>query len=260
MMSPLMATSVRRFDAWLRMVAGTALLLALSSALGAQGPSLFSREWYAQFSGPYSQPLEPFRIVGNIYYVGAQNIASYLIATPQGHILIDSGTTEMHDGIVGGVERFGDVASVRVSNSTEEVEIGDRLVPAPRETVVNYVPHPPARPVDGHIIAAARDAVEFGRGSIVTIDRGARDGLDIGAVLAIYRVVPPIVDPRPSKEPDRIAQWLDVTTWYQPERFVHVPDERTGLMFVFRVFDRVSYAVVLNTTDSINLGDWVRQP
>ena len=63
-----------------------------------------------------------------------------------------------------------------------------------------------------------------------------------------------------AKEPDRIAQWLDVTTWYQPERYVHVPEERTGLMFVFRVFDRVSYAVVLNTTDAINLGDWVREP
>ena len=110
-----MTTSVRRFDAWLRMVAGTALLCALSGALGAQGPSLFSREWYAQFSGPYSQPLEPFRIVGNIYYVGAQNIASYLIATPQGHILIDSGTTEMHDGIVGGVERLGyKVSDIRI--------------------------------------------------------------------------------------------------------------------------------------------------
>ena len=79
-----------------------ALVLALSAVALAQGPGprLFSREWYAQFSGPYSQPVEPFRIVGNIYYVGAVNIASYLIATPQGHILIDSGTTEMHDGIV----------------------------------------------------------------------------------------------------------------------------------------------------------------
>jgi metallo-beta-lactamase class B len=68
---------------------------------------MFSREWYAQFSGEYSQPIAPFRIVGNIYYVGALNIASYLIATPQGHILIDSGTTEMHDAIVSSVEQLG---------------------------------------------------------------------------------------------------------------------------------------------------------
>ena len=88
-----------------------ALLLALSTIVAAQGPRLFSREWYAQFSGAYSQPVAPFRIVGNIYYVGAANIASYLIATPQGHILIDSGMTEMHDGITSSVERLGYVVS-----------------------------------------------------------------------------------------------------------------------------------------------------
>ena len=87
------------------------LLLALSTIVVAQGPRLFSREWYAQFSGAYSQPVAPFRIVGNIYYVGAANIASYLIATPQGHILIDSGMTEMHDGVTSNVERLGYVVS-----------------------------------------------------------------------------------------------------------------------------------------------------
>ena len=82
-------------------------LLALSTTVVAQGTRLFSREWYAQFSGAYSQPVAPFRIIGNIYYVGAANIASYLIATPQGHLLIDSGMTEMHDGIIGSVEQLG---------------------------------------------------------------------------------------------------------------------------------------------------------
>jgi len=93
----------------------TALLLTVSTIVTAQGPRLFSREWYQQFSGEYSQPVEPFRIVGNIYYVGAQNIASYLIATPAGHILIDSGTTEMHDAITSGVERLGyRVSDIRI--------------------------------------------------------------------------------------------------------------------------------------------------
>ena len=91
------------------------LLLVVSTIVVAQGPRLFSREWYAQFSGAYSQPVDPFRIVGNIYYVGAANIASYLIATPQGHFLIDSGTTEMHDGIVSSVERLGyAVSDIRI--------------------------------------------------------------------------------------------------------------------------------------------------
>ena len=90
-------------------------LAALSTTVVAQGPRPFSREWYAQFSGEYSQAVSPFRIVGNIYYVGALNIASYLIATPQGHILIDSGTIEMHDAITAGIEQLGfRVSDVRI--------------------------------------------------------------------------------------------------------------------------------------------------
>lgn len=158
------------------------------------------------------------------------------------------------------VERFAEVSTLRIASAREEIQVGDRLVPAPREQLLNYVPHPPPQPVDGQIIAAGQNFSEIGRGWVVTLDKGARDGLDVGAVLAIYRVVPPIPDPRPSKEPDRITQILEVTTFSQPDRFVQVPDERTGLVFVFRVFDRVAYGLVLNTTDAVDIGDWVRQP
>ena len=41
-----------------------------------------------------NQPVEPFRIVGNIYYVGASDITSFLITSPQGHILLDGGFQE----------------------------------------------------------------------------------------------------------------------------------------------------------------------
>ena len=97
------------------LIPALSLLLVLSTIAVAQGPRLFSREWYAQFSGAYSQPAAPFRIVGNIHYVGAQNIASYLITTPQGHILIDSGMNEMHDGIISNVEKLGfAVSDIRI--------------------------------------------------------------------------------------------------------------------------------------------------
>jgi metallo-beta-lactamase class B len=84
-----------------------ALIVLAAVASAQQGPAQFSREWYQQFSGPYSAPVEPFRIVGNIYYVGGVNIASYLITTPQGHILIDTGMNEMHDVIKNSVEKLG---------------------------------------------------------------------------------------------------------------------------------------------------------
>ena len=82
------------------------LLTAGAIALSAQTSPL-SSEQRAQFHGPYSQPEEAFRLVGNIYYVGAKNIASYLITTPKGHILVDTGTTEMTPVITANVERLG---------------------------------------------------------------------------------------------------------------------------------------------------------
>jgi metallo-beta-lactamase class B len=83
-------------------------MVAAAAALAQQGqPAQFSDEWYQQFRGAYSQPVEPFRIVGNIHYVGAANIASYLITTPEGHILLDTGATTMHEVIKNNVAKLG---------------------------------------------------------------------------------------------------------------------------------------------------------
>ena len=65
------------------------------------------RSGAAPFHEEYSQPEEAFKIVGNVYYVGAKNISSFLITTPQGHILIDTGTREMAPVIKANVEKLG---------------------------------------------------------------------------------------------------------------------------------------------------------
>jgi len=159
------------------------------------------------------------------------------------------------------VERFAEVSAVRLGPTTEEIFVGDRLVPPPREQLINFAPHSPDKPLQGRIIATSRDSIEVGRGWVVTIDKGATDGVDIGTVLAIYRGVEPIVDPRPSNEPEWLVRFTEPTIVGKPEsRYLSIPDERTGLMFVFRVFDRVSYALVLNTTDPVNVGDFIRKP
>lgn len=84
-----------------------AVCLVVGSALVSAQGTLLSPEQRAQFHGPYSEAVEPFRIVGNIYYVGARNIASYLITTPQGHIMIDTGVNEMAPVIRANVEKLG---------------------------------------------------------------------------------------------------------------------------------------------------------
>jgi hypothetical protein len=168
---------------------------------------------------------------------------------------------------IGKVERFADpvappldnaiqenVSTVRIVNAKEEIVNGDRLVPAPRGVLMSYVPHAPTRPIQAEIIATDRDAIEAGRGWIVTLDRGAADGVDVGTVLAVYRVVPLISDPRP------VERRIDQQGVFMPDRYLKVPDERIGLLFVFRVFNRVSYALLLNTTDPVVVGNYARNP
>ena len=158
------------------------------------------------------------------------------------------------------VERFAEVSTLRIMNAKEEILIGDQLVPAPPEQILNYAPHAPDHPVNGTILRLNRDAAEAGRGWTVTIDKGKADGVDVGTVLAIYQAVPPIPDPRENMNPWFIWRWSQPTIFYQPDAYLNVPDERVGLLFVFRVFDRVSYGLVLNTTDPVETGYFVRQP
>jgi len=91
----------------MRVVRVLAIVSVVCAAAVQAQTSLLTAEQRAQFHGPYSQPEEPFRLIGNIYYVGAKNIASYLITTPQGHILVDTGTREMTPVITASVQKLG---------------------------------------------------------------------------------------------------------------------------------------------------------
>ena len=147
------------------------------------------------------------------------------------------------------VTRAGEPATVQIVSSTKEISAGDRLVPAPPTAVLQYVPHAPDAPVDGRIIGLYdRLATSVGgRDSIISINKGSRDGLEHGHVLAIYRNVF-VYDQRnnlKSRESSPVIQ---------------LPPERYGLVFVFRIFDSVSYALVMESSRPVQPGDIVQKP
>jgi hypothetical protein len=140
------------------------------------------------------------------------------------------------------VKRFGEPSTADIVRSKFEINRGDRLINTEEQPYVAYVPHAPDKMIKARIVSAYNSVNEVAQNSIITINRGKRDGMEIGHVLAAYRN----------------GQW--VKSELKPGKKVKLPDERVGLIFVFRVFDNLSYALVLQSTRQFNLGDVVQTP
>jgi hypothetical protein len=125
----------------------------------------------------------------------------------------------------------------------EEVGVGDRLAPTPPAEYGSYAPHAPAQPVSGQVVAIYGDGLNAGQNQIVSINRGARDGMERGHVLAIWRDGSQVIDRTDAK----------LST-------IKLPDERHGMLFVFRVFERVSYGLILSAQEPVRSGDRFTQP
>ena len=136
-------------------------------------------------------------------------------------------------------------AAVRISQVRLEVQPGDRLTPG-HETVMDaFVPRAPAQAVDGRVIGLYGEGVQAAQNQIVSLNKGARDGLERGHVLALWRHRAPSDDRSDPARQKAQVQW---------------PDVREGELLVFRVFDRVSYALIRNSMEPVKAGDRFTQP
>ncbi|HWI79088.1 MAG TPA: LysM domain-containing protein [Ramlibacter sp.] len=145
----------------------------------------------------------------------------------------------------GGQESLPVPATIDIVSAKEEMRVGDRLLPEPPRQFLSYVPHAPASSMDAVIVSVYGDAVTYaGQNQVVVINKGTADGIESGHVLAILK---------------QGEQRLDVS---QPgERTqIKLPSEHNGLLMVFRPFEKLSYALILEINDTVSVGDRVTNP
>lgn len=243
-------------------------------------PKIYSEPSVVPIPSIPQQVIEPYLAQPLVMDANGLNQAPKIIATQEDRVVVGAGDTIYATGIdpkvsqwqvfrplkpiqdpetkeVLGYEAFflgnaqvvrdGEPATLEILSAKQEINRGDRMVPQAKADIVAYAPHAPETPIEGRIIGiySGVNVGETGRNYIVTLNRGTRDGIEIGHVLAIYRH-------------GREVDFHDAQT---DKREIHkLPDERYGLVFVFRTFDRVSYALVMNSSRPVTPGDAVRTP
>lgn len=166
----------------------------------------------------------------------------------QGRIYTDPDTKEFlginADDIGTGevVAEEGDIATMSLLRTTQEVRLGDRLFPT-EERAVNstFMPSAPSSDIQGLILDVPRGVTQIGQFDVVTINKGKRDGLAEGNVLAVYKTGETVRD--------RVTG-----------ESVKIPDERSGLLMVFRTYEKLSYGLVLAASRQLAVMDKVRNP
>lgn len=206
----------------------------------------------------------------------------------RGDALVDPDTQETlgYEAIYLGEARVrdfgGDLATIEIIKSPREINPDDRLLPASGELPnFAYVPHAPQKSIQGRIVSAYGNLRETGPSSIVALSKGSKDGLEVGHVLAIYR----------HQSGSRYVQRThalygrsglsgsDAPRDYSGEQLLprdspvytradqpgnaditNLPDERYGLVMVFRTFDRASFGLVMQATRPVSVLDLVTNP
>lgn len=172
---------------------------------------------------------------------------SYGIFRP-GNVYVDPDTGEnlgleaLEVGTGKVVEKSGDVATLALNTSTEEVRLRDRLLPTQEELLIpTFFPSSAKLDSNGKIIAVLRGVSQVGQYDVVALNRGERDKVEVGNVMAIYHDAGTVKD--------RIRNEL-----------IALPLERAGMLMVFKVFEKMSYGLVLKAQRPLAVFDEVRNP
>ncbi len=162
-------------------------------------------------------------------------------------------------------EKPGDPLQVRILSAEQEILERDRLVPAWKGDALHFVPHSPDKPLEAKVAAALGGPLYAGTHMTLVLNKGARDGLEEGHVLALFRAGRTVADPKCLRA-EKIAFLAGGSRGQardcKPDKAdaTALPDTRVGLAFVYRVFNHVAYALVMKSTEPVTVGDSARNP
>ena len=135
-----------------------------------------------------------------------------------------------------------DVLTLRLKQSNEEVRIGDRLlVGEERRITTSFVPSSPDSDIEAQMISVDGGVSQIGQFDVVAINRGEREGLKPGNVMAVLKTGNLVRDPVTNET-------------------IELPSERAGLMMVFQTYEKMSYGLILQATRPLSVGDKVTNP
>ncbi|QOW19708.1 LysM peptidoglycan-binding domain-containing protein [Lysobacter ciconiae] len=172
-----------------------------------------------------------------------------------GYELMQQATGTVTRGEVGGIE----ATTMVLDDSGREVRIGDRLIPVAAQPYdLQFFPHPPRQQFDygrARVLAVADMLRTGGPRDVVALSVGARDGVDNGTVFSGWRVGSEVVDRMSTG-----SGWDRSEDSFGRANRVRLPDEFAGHLMVFRTFDKVSYALVMEGIRPIQVGHELKHP
>ncbi len=183
-------------------------------------------------------------ILGRGEFSGAENYGIYrrgkVYVDPRSRELL--GVEAMDIGSAHLLQSEGDIATLALNRSTQEIRRADRFLPLEsRQLTARFEPKAPEEEINGFIIAVEGGLTQVGSMDVVTLNLGERNDIEAGDVMAIYTTGVMVRDPLTGER-------------------LQAPDVRAGILMVFRVFNKVSYALVLKAEENLKVGDKVRNP
>ncbi|MDC8760641.1 LysM peptidoglycan-binding domain-containing protein [Janthinobacterium fluminis] len=185
---------------------------------------------------PLKDPLSQAVIGHEAFYLGTMTLRSAAKAEAKANAKAEAGAAN-------------DIHTFVIASTKQEMGVGDRLLPAPPVPMRSYAPHTPSRQVDARVMSIYGGVSYAGQNQIVSVNRGALDGLDIGSVLQLYH------DGRTVTDATAAKGWFGIG---KPQ--VKLPDEQYGSLFIFRVFKHIAYGLIMQVTEPVQVGDVATNP